>query len=390
MTILRRRVLTALLVLGCFAPGPAFAAEPMLTFGGDHYAAGQQSLISTPVTGDAFVVGSDVSLTAAVAGNAHLAGFSVNAGGNVAGDLYAAGFNVSVAAPVGGNVTAAGNAVALRPGAPVTGNARLAGASVSVGAPITGSALISAQALTLDAPVGGDLNFFGETLNFGPAARVEGRVMIHAPREIAVPAGVASADRVSFEALVSPDYVSEAGRTAEHVVRGFWPAFWGLAAWIIVLVVAGSAFIALLPRGVAALQDQSRRRPLATLGIGLLSFATLLGLVPVVAITIVGLLLLPFVVIGIAIACTLGYLAGAYLVALRIAAAFVAIDSNVRRLGVLAGGVVLATLLGMVPFLGWLFSLALLVFGLGAATRALLGARGRANRVEQPPIPVTP
>ena len=346
--------------------------EANLTFGGDQFTAGQQATIEGPVANDAFMAGYNVSLSAPVGGDAHLAGYNVTTGANVVGDLYAAGFMVSVGSTVGGDVTAVGNSVTLRSPAPVAGNVRLSGANVTVGSPVNGSVLVSAQTLTLDAPITGDLSFYGENLIFAPGAKVDGTVAIRAPKEIEVPTTVATADRVSFELLAAPDYVSEAGKTAESVIKGFWPAFWAAAAWWLLLLVVGAIFIALMPRGLAAMQTISEKRPFRNFGLGILGFAAVVGLVPVLAITVIGLLLVPFALLFAVIACSLAYLAGVYFTGLRIARAFTPIETNTMRLAVLGGSLIAATVIGMIPVLGWLVALGLLTFGFGVIVVVLM------------------
>ncbi|HEV7717507.1 MAG TPA: hypothetical protein VGO70_00865 [Arsenicitalea sp.] len=366
----------------CLADGSTF------DFGGDRYTGGQNVGITAPVERNAFIAGYDVALTAPVNRDAHLAGFNVNANAPVAGDIYAAGFSVNVAAPVGGDLSAAGNNVSLRAPATIGGNARLAGATVSVAAPIAGSALVSAQTATLDAAIAHDLSFYGENLNFAPGAKVNGMLYIQAPREIAVPASVASADRVQFRQMNNPDYMSEAGRTAQNVVRGFWPEFWAAAVWWLLLLLIGAAFIALAPRMVNNFQVASATRPFRNFGLGILAFALVLGLLPVTAITVVGLLLVPFVLLFIAIICSLAYLAGTYFLGLRIANAYFRIDTNLKRIGVLAVSLALAALIGSIPFLGWLIVLALVAFGLGIFAIVIMArwsARDAARLHSAPP-----
>ena len=363
------KTLAQLLIFGALLGIPAAQAdEAALTFGGDQFNAGQVTSIAAPVQHDAFAMGSDVTLSAPVSGDAHLAGYDVDVEADVSGDIYAAGFSVNVTSAVGGDLTAMGNTVTVRSATAVTGNVRLAGATVVLSTPVGGSALVTAQSLTLDVPVSGDFSFYGENLTFGPGARVDGVLEIRAPKEIAVPASVASADRVRFELLDSPDYVSEAGKTAGTVVGRFWPVFWTIAAWWLLLFLVGAGLIALLPRAVAALQVASEKRPFRNLGLGILTFAAVLGLVPVVAMTIIGILLLPFVLIFAVIACSLAYLAGAFLIGLRIGSAFVTVDTNLKRLGVLAVSLIAAALVGIIPFVGWLITLGIVIFGFGTAS----------------------
>ena len=346
-------------------PVASLAAEARLTSGGDQYAAGQAASLAEAVPHDAFAAGYDVTLKAPVAGDAHLAGFNVNIDSDVTGDLYAAGATVNVRGTVGGDVTAFGSTVSLRAGQPVTGNVRLVGGSVTLDTPVSGAGIVTAQTLNLNASVAGDLEFFGENVVFGPGASVAGVVTIHARKEIPVPATVASADRVKFIQLEDTDYASEAGKTADHVVRSIWPAVWAVALWWLLLGVMGVLFITLATRLVVTLEAVSRKRPFRSIGLGLLSFAAVLGLVPVFALTLVGIFLVPFVLIFVVLACILAYLAGTYLVGARIASALLPIDTNLKRVGLLAVSIIVAGLLGMIPVIGWLITLLLLVFGFG-------------------------
>lgn len=354
-----------------------------VNFAGDQFAAGQVTNIIAPVQHDAFAVGNDVTLSTTVSGDAHLAGFDVEVTSAVAGDLYAAGFSVDVTGGVGGDLTAVGNAVNIRSASAVGGNVRLAGSSVVLAAPVAGSAIVTAQSLTLDVPIAGDFSFYGENLTFGPAARVEGTLEIRAPSEIAVPASVASAESVHFEALDAPDYVSEAGKTAGDVVGRFWPIFWTVALWWVGLSIVGTGLIALLPRTVRALQVASERRPMRNLGLGVLAFAAVLGLLPVTAMTIVGLLLIPFVLVFVVIACSLAYLVGTFMVGLRVVNAFAPINTNLTRVAVLATSLIASALLGWIPLIGWLITLGMVIFGFGTATLVLL-ARWSADEAPRP------
>jgi hypothetical protein len=317
---------------------------------------------------------------------------NVSTNAPVAGDVYAAGFSVRLGSTVGADLTAFANNVTVASGATIAGNARLAGESVVVSAPISGSALITARHLTLDAPIAGDLNFFGENISFGPAAKVSGKVIIQAPNEIAVPVEVASADRVTFTQLVNPDYVGEAGKTAGNVVNSFWPAVWGAAIWWLALLLIGAALIALLPRRLHALEVVSQKRPFRTIGLGILTFSSVVGLVIVAALTIVGLVVEPLIILFAVVACSVAYLAGAYLATLRVAVAFARIDSNLKRLAVLAVALLAAALLGMIPVLGWLITLTIIAFGFGviAVVTMVRWSAGDATRLRAADISTSP
>jgi hypothetical protein len=373
------RFLYGALALAALLSTPSMADQVNLAFGGDTYSAGQTTTINEPVARDAFAAGYNVTLGAPVTGSAHMAGYTVNANASVGGDLYAAGFSVTIMGAMARDVTAMGNNVTLNAAAALPGNARLAGATLIVESPIDGSLLATANTLTLNAPIKGDFSFYGESLNFGPNARVDGKLSIQAPKEIPVPATVASADRVTFQQITTPDYAGEAGKTAESIVKGFWFTVWATVLWWLVLFVVGAAFIAVSPRLVSDLSSISAVRPFRRLGLGILTFAATIGLVLVTILTLVGIILLPIVLIYIVVACSLAYLAGVYLVGQRIWSAITPVTSNVQRIIVLAVSLVIGGLLTMVPFLGWPITLLFLAFGFGVVAARAIASWGKAD-----------
>jgi hypothetical protein len=349
-------------------PASAFADQQTFTFGGDTYAAGQATSIAAPVLRDAFAVGNTVSVPAPVPGDAHLAGFDVQSTSDIGGDLYAAGFTVSVGGTVKGDVTALANQISLHTTQPIAGNVRAGAANFTLDNGVDGALLVTASTATINGPVKGDLSFYGETLVFGANATVGGNVFIHAPKAIAVPATVAPAERVTFAELTLPQYPSQVGQTTEMVARSFWGALWAAAAWWVLLLVVGAAFIALSQPLVRSLETLASVRPFRRFGLGLLAFASVIGLVPLAAITVVGLLVVPVMLIVAFVVCSLAYLAGVYLIGHAIGHRIVPLVSAGRKIAALAISLVVAGVLTIVPFLGWLISLALVTYGFGVIT----------------------
>ncbi len=358
LTWLAAGLLTAL-------PATAQADQQSLMFGGDAYVAGQVASSTEPVTHDAFLAGNDVTISAPVEGDAHLAGYNVQSSGDVGGNLYAAGFSVTVSGTVGGDITAMGNTVTVRTSAPVSGNIRVAGASVTIDSVVNGSILVAGKTVTINAPVGGDVSFYGETLSFGPAAKIEGQVLIHSPAEIPVPATAAPPERVVFSQLTSPQYPSEVAQTAEVIAKSFWVTLWAAALWWLLLLVIGSAMISLNAPLVGKLQTLAAVKPFSRLGLGLLAFAAVIGLMPLAALTLVGILLLPIVLIFVVAACSAAYLAGVSLIGLAIASRMTSLATTLRKIAALAASLVVAGLLTMIPFVGWFVTLGFTVFGFG-------------------------
>ena len=373
------------------APIAAVADEQNLIFGGDTYVAGQSISVAQPVQRDVFEAGNNVTLAAPVADDAHLAGFDVQSTSDIGGNLYAAGFNVTVSGTVKGDITAIGNQVAIRTSQPVAGNVRAAAANVILDSAVDGAVLVTASSVTINAPIKGDLSFYGDDLSFGPNAIVAGNIQVHAPKAVNIPASVAPAERVTFTALTSPQYPTQVGQTAEIVAKGFWAALWAAAVWWLLLLLVGAAFIALNQPLTTNLETLSGVRPFRRFGLGLLAFASVVGLVPVAALTVVGLLLVPIALIFAFIACSLAYIAGVYLIGSAIGRRITSLVSAGPKVIALAASLVIAGLLTMIPFLGWLISLGIVAYGFGVVA-ALIMTRWSADdrmRLSEPSMPTS-
>lgn len=367
-----KRVL-AFLAAFAVLTGTALADETQFSFGGDEYAAGDSVTLSEPVARNAFAAGNSVNVSAPVTGTAHLAGNSVSLSGRVGGAVYAAGNNVNISAGVADDVTAAGSTVTLSGDQGVGGNVRLAGDSVSIDAPVRGSALVAGRTVHLTAPVDGDFFFAGDTLTFSGNARISGKVTIRSDKEITVPENVAPAAQVTYEKLHAPDFVTNAGDIARKSVKSFWwiflPALW-LA---VVFFIIGVLWLALFPRRSAIAYRVAMGKPFRSFWFGMLGLAAFIGLIPVFAMTVIGIPLVPVEIVVLIIAWVIGSIAGAYFIAMRVLVAFGMNDARIgSRVIALVVGLVGAWILGLVPFFGWLVHLVLLFLGLGGIVLAAL------------------
>lgn len=367
MSILRAVLpLLALLVAGL----PAHA-EKAFTLGGDTYVSGASPSLDQSSPRDAFASGANVAIKGNVEKNAHALGMNVDIDAPVGADVYAAGFSVTVEKPVGQDLTASGFSVDVRKSATIGGNARLAGGTVTVDAPVSGSLAALAGTLKLDAPISGDVAITAGRLEFGPSARIDGSLTYRAPKPVDIPASVISPDRVHFSKIERGPAMREVQETVGRSVPRFWPSafgiFLGFLTTIIFLVVVAAILLALAPRTVERLREETITRPGTSLAFGFLGLAMLIGLVPVSAMTLIGIPFVPIVILAIVVLWILAYLLGTYALAWRVAGGFRPVEPTmVSRLIVIAIGIVVLAILNFIPFLGWLINLVIVFFGLGA------------------------
>jgi hypothetical protein len=364
---------------------PAAAETVSTRQGGDLYIAGSGSVPDLDAGRDLFAIGPSLSLRGGVAGDAHVAGFDIELEGGVSGDVYAFGGTLALRAPTQGDLTAAGFSVRTAPEATTGGNARLSGAALTIEGPVAGSLSAAGGEVTLNAPVTGDAWIVAETLDFGPAARIGGRLRYSAPEPLDIPEGVIAPERVEFTRMERPEIFDEVARGAWPREYPMMPSFLSMLAAALVtlafLFVLGAVLLAFVPERVERLRAGAAARPGVALLLGVAGLSAAIGLAPVSALTVIGLPLLPFVLLGVVLLWTLGYVLGAYSVAFRF---WQALGGQTEpglgpRLVALAAGLGVMAMLNFIPVVGWIANFSLVLFGIGALTLALVTAIPRAK-----------
>lgn len=357
--------------------GPALSDTPPVEIGGDVFVSGPTVSRPIPADRDLLAFGANVSLTGDVAEDVHAMGFDVEIDGAVGGDVVAAGGSVSVDGTVAGDVTA--TAITLRTGlgAQISGNVRLAGATVTIDGPVLGALVAAGGEVILNAPIAGDVVLTGAEITFGPNAVIEGTLTYHSNARIDVPVRVISADRVRFE----PTSEREMWRDFRDDWQG-WDSPVELTSWNIVggflinlglFIVIGAVFLSLAPGTVRRLRRRADARPGMVILTGTIGLAILFGSIPVSVLSVVGLPLVPILALLIFAIWILGYILGAYVLAMRVMRGFGTVESPsiFMRLLALAVGVTLVALLNFIPVIGWMANFALVLLGIGAITTAL-------------------
>jgi cytoskeletal protein CcmA (bactofilin family) len=321
--------------------------------------------------------GANVTLNGTVAQDIDAMGFDVEIGATTAGDLTAMGFSVGLRGPVGGDVTASGFTIRIASGAEVGGNARLAGGTITIDGPVKGSLAAMGADVILNAVITGDAWITAETISFGPQARIGGTLTYSAAERVDIPVSVIAADRVTFTELDHRGMMRDAGEMWSAWEYPVLPTFMSMLGGFVITLgfffVLGALFLSLMPKKVARLEHLITERPGMALLAGVIGLSMLFGLVPISALTIVGIPLVPIVLLATVAIWTLGYILGAYAVAMRALRGTGASEDPTIwvRLFALLVGVTLIALLNFIPVLGWMANFALVLIGIGAMTMAL-------------------
>lgn len=377
-----RRAISAALA-ACFLAAPALAQpeEAVLDIGGDRFAAGQ-SVVFAGIEGidDLFLAGETVRVSAPPEGTAHLLGRWLRIEAPIAESLYAAGVEMTLEAPVQGDAMLFGYEIEVE--AEVGGDLRVGGSEVSVSAPVAGYALLTAEHLDLDAVIAGDAVIAARRVDFGDAARIDGALTVWTddPDDFEVPERVAPADRVTIRDI--RDY--EHGGMGDMIDPrpSVWAVIGSFFGGVLVVAAVAALALALMPDRVRAWRRLALARPWRALLSGFLVTSALVGSGFVLALTLVGILLIPPVLLITGFVLFAGYVLGVYVLG---AGVWQGLGRTVPvhfpgRMGIAALGAVLTGIAALVPVLGWFFVLALTLWGVGALVAAMMPREPVLNR----------
>ncbi|KNG91868.1 hypothetical protein ATO11_20330 [Pseudaestuariivita atlantica] len=310
-------------------------------------------------------------------GDLHVSGFDVKMSADVVEDAYAAGATVTISGSVDKDLSVAGFTVRLEPSARVGENARLMAATLNIEAPIAGSLAATGRDVYLNAAVTGDARIFAKSLRFGPDARVDGQLIYSTEDKLDVPTTVASPDRVRFEQVDTGRVWDELDNIREMpILPTMASMLFGFLITLLFFVVLGAIALGFFPKRLETMRMSVSDAFGQTAILGVVGLSLLFGAVPVVALTIVGLPLVPIILLLIVATWTLSYALGAYAIATRLwfGLGGDADPGMLIRLVILAAAIVAIALLNFIPFVGWVVNYTLVLLGLGAITRLVFGA----------------
>ncbi|MEL6103073.1 MAG: hypothetical protein AAFR68_17395 [Pseudomonadota bacterium] len=349
------------LAIGLLA-NPVWAEDGVNEFiiGDDVFIAGRSVTHDAAGTDDLFIAGDTVLSRSDIMGSAHLAGREVTVEGAVSGDVYVAAEEILISGEVANDATATGRSVSI---ATVGGDVRVAGVDVQLSGDIGGYLMAAGENIQFNASVGGDVSLASDNVRWGDNASIAGRLIVYEeePGELVVPDRVVPADRLErreIEEWEGPEAPS-LRRAAANFMFG-------------VVVVAGLASLiaALVPERLAEMRQLVLSRPFHTLWLGFMVQSAVVGAGVIFAITIVGLILTPAMIFLALAGGFAGYVVAAYAFGVGLMSAFNRPEPDSINDRALAAGVgaLVAGIIGLIPFLGWLFVLSFVLAGVGAIT----------------------
>ncbi|MFB6133485.1 MAG: polymer-forming cytoskeletal protein [Halanaeroarchaeum sp.] len=279
--------------------------------------------------------------------------------GTVTGDVNGASGSLRVAGTVGGTVDFAGGSVIIARTATIAGDVNLGAGTVTIAGAIDGNARVGAETITVapTAVIAGDLRYDGD-LTLAPGATVGGDVRRDA----------------SIGGSLGPS-----GIGARLGIPGWLDTVYAFFANLLL----GALLLVLLPGYSHRVADRVEDHPVRTGGWGVVALLAIPLVLLAFAITVVG---IPIALLGVLLyllALWLGAVYGSF----AVGRAFLGAAGRESWWGALLGGLILFSLLGVLPFVGALFRFVILLLGLGGvASTAPAVVRRNDMRSEEPTV----
>jgi cytoskeletal protein CcmA (bactofilin family) len=360
-----------LLVPALLALGPASALAADLrngqtvtipsgtTITDDVYAGAGTVTVDGNVDGSVIATGGTVSVTGSVSRDLMAAGGTVTASGAVDGSMRLAGGTLTVTGPVGQDLVAAGGTMTVGPDATVGRDLAATAGTITVDGGVNRNVIVNADTLVLRGPVTGDVRAQVAHLKLENGAKVGGNLTYAS----ANPAEIASGATVAGTTRHDPAPAGTQKTAAEQA----FDIFVGWLRYVVGLFALGLLMILPFRGFTLEASNAIRRSPWTSLGLGV----ALAVLVPMAAALVfaIGLFMggwpLGLAAVALlAMALAVGYVLAAFLLG-RLGLGVI-VRAGVHPLWALLAGIVVLTLVGMIPIFGGLVSLLAAILGLGA------------------------
>jgi cytoskeletal protein CcmA (bactofilin family) len=352
--------------LALLLPGLALAAE---------FRAGDQPSVAQHerIQNDVYLAGSSVTSAGTVVGDVIAGGGTVVVSGEVSADVIAGGGTVTVLSTVGDDVRAGGGTLVVMGkiggdailgggqitlgGPGVAGDVAVGGGTVRIDAPVMGSVKIGGGAVYINSQINGKVEVDADTLTLGRNAVINGDLIYKATKEVTEEPGALVKGKVNF--------TPRATNAEAFPVAAFAAIF---SLWVIgkfLALLAASLVVGLMFRRYSnRVVEQATARPWFEMGRGLLAVAAIPVISALLCVTVVGIPLGILGFLSFAALMLFSWIVTPFIVG-SVVYGYIAKQTEVSWKTILLG-VIIYSVLGVIPVLGWLAQLLVSLIAIGS------------------------
>jgi hypothetical protein len=356
-------LLIGLLCASLMSPRIMAEGSPDL-LGNDLFTTNDKVVINSRGVDDVFSMARIFSLNQAVSGSIHTIAKDVNINASVGNNVYAAGDRVLLEADVAHDVLILGQSITITSN--IGGDLRGAGDAIEIDGLVVGDIQLAGQSIILNSPVNGSATFATDNLSFGPAARIDGDLILYSTKGTLfdIPASVIDPVRVIYRSsnhMIDNEFIEPVGQHLGTLGLGIFYE-------LLVAILITSAIVIIANKASHSAYHRAWGGVWSSLGYGFIGLSILSGGVIVTAVTFIGIPISILLMATTIVVTILGYWMGSYFIGARIwLAARGELPSSAIMIMLTATlGALSAELISSIPFIGWWLTLAITVFGVGA------------------------
>ncbi|WP_420432480.1 bactofilin family protein [Hyphobacterium sp.] len=335
------------------------------------------------VGGDTHLAGGNVEISGTTRGDAEIGGGAVDVAMDIDGDADIGGGFVNYSGTIGGELDIAAGRFVLSEQSVITRTANISGKEVILSGRFLSNLEVFAEEVEISGQIAGDADIEARRLAIQPGAVIDGRLVYRGPAEpdIAADAVITGGVEYTFSDVdIEWDGTHFNFADLDLDIIPATPFF--IAAGIAFDFILGVLALLLMPRGVARVSRKFRERPLLAPLVGLFLFPMgwvmlLVAGIVLLAITLVGIILIPFWVTFALLVLMLAYPLGVIAVSdfFLSRTGIRQIGTGIRMLGLLIVLILVAALC-VVPPLAVIAGIILSWIGLGSWAFAAFGSKG--------------
>lgn len=341
-----------------------------ITINKDYFGWGERVTISGTINGDAYLAGGNIVVEGPINGDLLAAGGTIFIKGKVKNNIRVAGGVVNISGEVGGNVSVVAGSVTISDNAKINGSLVAAAGNLDVFAPIGKGMTTGVGQLTIGSDIGGDVIAGTGQITLTPNAKLTGNLNYWSNKKALLQQGASISGAI------------KQNTPPEHPFKQFNPkrvavflAFLTGASLILKLIglvtylIIGILMLRFLPVYSQKTTNLIAEKAWNSLGIGILT----LILVPVVFLillmTVVGIPLAFILMVGFLIEL---FLTKVYVALLMGQKALEGLGQHGRKGWAFLLGLVIYTIITLIPVIGGIVAVLATLFGLGAIVLAKL------------------
>jgi len=354
-----------------FRTGENISVEPGEIIDDDLFIAGTSVLVAGKVTGDVLAAGQNVRVTGPVGGSVMAAGMDVRVTSDVNGSVRAIGQSVTVGGNVARNASAAGQNIFLAETARIARDFHAAGGVFEIDGIVGRDAALFGKQANVRGQIENKLYFEGNSLDLARSARVGGDLVYRSAEDVSIASGAqVHGQTQKLAPRVRPMPTPQPETPRGPFVRRFLIGLVLLS--FPALYVFGAVGLALTPRLFMGAAGAVGRRTWWSLLLGTLILILGPPLLAVAASTIVGIPIALLTFVGWLFALLFSDVPVAIFLGGAVASPFTSARPISPYLSLFLGLIVL-TVLAVIPIVGFITVSLTALLGLGAYARAWKG-----------------